>query len=120
MRIIANENVMGTAIAELRARGHEVLAAKESMRSAPDESILSRARAEGRILITFDKDFGELAFEWGLPPECGVILFGETALAGHLRAATADGGEHVKGAARRRVADRHNEDHRVGADSANP
>ena len=75
MRIMANENVMATAIAELRARGHDVLSVKESMRSVPDEAVLARARAEKRILVTFDKDFGELAFRWGLSSECGVILF---------------------------------------------
>jgi predicted nuclease of predicted toxin-antitoxin system len=30
--------------------------------------------AEARILLTFDKDFGELAFNRGLPVECGVVL----------------------------------------------
>ncbi len=52
MRIMANENVMATAIAGLRARGHDVLSVKESMRSAPDEAILSRARDEKRIVVT--------------------------------------------------------------------
>ena len=75
MRIIANENVMATAIAELRARGHDVISVKESMRSAPDQAILTRVQSEKRILVTFDKDFGELAFRWGLSSECGVILF---------------------------------------------
>jgi len=28
-----------------------------------------------RLIITFDKDFGELAFRYGLPAQCGVILF---------------------------------------------
>jgi len=40
-----------------------------------DEDILARAVAEGRTLITFDKDFGELAFQRGLPASCGIILF---------------------------------------------
>jgi predicted nuclease of predicted toxin-antitoxin system len=34
-----------------------------------------RAVAEGRILVTFDKDFGELAFRSRLPATCGVVLF---------------------------------------------
>jgi len=35
---------------------------------------LAHAQADKRILITFDKDFGELAFRYGLPATCGVIL----------------------------------------------
>lgn len=30
---------------------------------------------ESRILLTFDKDFGELAWRIGLPATCGIILF---------------------------------------------
>jgi predicted nuclease of predicted toxin-antitoxin system len=75
MRILANENIAGTVIRLLRERGHDVLSAKESMRSEPDEAVLARAQAEKRLVITQDKDFGELAFRWGLEADCGVILF---------------------------------------------
>ena len=40
-----------------------------------DQAVLALAQAEGRVLITFDKDFGELAFRYGLPSTCGVVLF---------------------------------------------
>ena len=74
MRFLANENVTATVIRELRQRGHDVLSAKESMRSHKDEVILARAQAEERIVVTHDKDFGELAFRSQLPASCGVIL----------------------------------------------
>jgi predicted nuclease of predicted toxin-antitoxin system len=45
------------------------------MRGAPDYEILSRAQTEQRLVATFDKDFGELAFRFGLPATCGVVLF---------------------------------------------
>ncbi len=64
MRIVANENVAGTVIRELRRRGHDVLSVKESMRSETDENVLAKAQSEER-LIMHDKDFGELAFRWG-------------------------------------------------------
>lgn len=69
MRILANENITGSVIEELRQRGHDVLAVKESMRGEQDDVILARAQAEERILITQDKDFGELAFRshWPQP-----------------------------------------------------
>ncbi len=74
MRFAADENISGTVIRELRRLGHDVLSAKELMRSAPDEDILVRAQAEKRIVLTHDKDFGELAFRRRLPSECGVVL----------------------------------------------
>ena len=74
MRILANENVSATVIRTLRERGHDVLSVKESMRGENDLTILARAQAELRLVVTHDKDFGELAFRIGLPAECGVIL----------------------------------------------
>jgi predicted nuclease of predicted toxin-antitoxin system len=74
MRFLANENVTATVIHELRTRGHDVLSVKESMRSEQDDVILARAQDDQRIVVTHDKDFGELAFRSQLPAACGVIL----------------------------------------------
>jgi predicted nuclease of predicted toxin-antitoxin system len=75
MQLITNENIPSTVVQTLRERGHDVLAVKESMRGEDDSTILARAVAELRSVITQDKDFGELAFRFGLPATCGVILF---------------------------------------------
>ncbi len=75
MRLIANENVSGTVIRTLRERGHDVLSVKESLRAASDETVLARAQSEQRIVLTNDKNFGALAFRYGLPASCGVVLF---------------------------------------------
>lgn len=75
MHLLVNENVTATVIRELRQRGHDVLSVKESMRSEQDDVILARAQTEKRIVVTHDKDFGELAFRCQLPASCGVILF---------------------------------------------
>jgi predicted nuclease of predicted toxin-antitoxin system len=75
MRILADENMSKLVIDELRRGGHDVLSAKESMPAEPDEAVLERAGRESRVVITHDKDFGELAFRTGLPTGCGVILF---------------------------------------------
>jgi predicted nuclease of predicted toxin-antitoxin system len=75
MRVIVNENITGTVIRELRQRGHDVLSVKESMRGEDDVSILQRAEVEQRVIVTQDKDFGELAFKYRLPASCGIILF---------------------------------------------
>ena len=75
MRLLADENLPGSVVAELRARGHDVLSVKESMRGADDVAVLARAQAEVRVVLTQDKDFGELAYRTGLSAGCGVILF---------------------------------------------
>ena len=75
MRLLANENFPGLAIATLRSRGHDVAWIREDSPGIDDRAVLSRATAEGRILITFDKDFGELIFRLGLNAPSGVILF---------------------------------------------
>jgi predicted nuclease of predicted toxin-antitoxin system len=74
MRLLANENVAGATVDALRARGSDVVWAKEEMRGASDEEILERSRREERVLLTFDKDFGELAFRAGRRVTCGIVL----------------------------------------------
>jgi predicted nuclease of predicted toxin-antitoxin system len=74
MRFLADENVPGPVVAGLRARGHDVLYAKESMAGADDPVLLALAQTERRIVVTIDTDFGELAFRFGLPATCGVVL----------------------------------------------
>ena len=78
MRFLANENIPPSAIRLLREAGHDVLSIKETMIGSSDELVLARAVAENRVLVTFDKDFGELAFRWRLPASCGVVLFRTT------------------------------------------
>ncbi|MCI0340198.1 MAG: DUF5615 family PIN-like protein [Planctomycetales bacterium] len=75
MRFLADENFPGPVIRELRARGHDVTSVKETLPGAPDIAVLARAGEESQVVLTFDKDFGELAFRFGLPAEGGVILF---------------------------------------------
>jgi predicted nuclease of predicted toxin-antitoxin system len=48
---------------------------KESLQGASDAAVLQKAQAEKRLVVTHDKDFGELAFRYDLPSESGVILF---------------------------------------------
>ena len=75
MRILANENFPGGAVEALRARGHDVLWARTDPPGSPDSEVVKRAASEHRVLITFDKDFGELAFRRGLSSPAGIILF---------------------------------------------
>ena len=54
--------------------GHDVLSALESNPRATDEELLALATDEQRIIITEDKDFGELVFVRRLPHPCIVRL----------------------------------------------
>ena len=56
----------------LTAQGHDVLTAVEKDPRATDEEILALALEERRVLITEDKDFGELTFVRRLP--CPAII----------------------------------------------
>ncbi|CAJ0889225.1 hypothetical protein AMST5_03945 [freshwater sediment metagenome] len=47
----------------------------EAARGVSDARVLEIALEHARILLTVDKDFGELAWNSGLPASCGVILF---------------------------------------------
>jgi predicted nuclease of predicted toxin-antitoxin system len=78
----------------LRGDGHDVTWIRTEAPGIADSEVLRRAVAEDRILITFDKDFGDLAFRNGLSSACGIVLFrlraGSSAeLAAAVRAAIA-------------------------------
>ena len=73
-RLLADENVPGAVIAALRRQGHDVAWIHEDAPGSPDPEVLERAQREGRVVVTFDKDFGELAFRRGLAA-VGVVLF---------------------------------------------
>jgi len=75
MRILADENFPEDAVAALLEAGHDVAWVRTDAPGSSDWQVLARAQAEDRILITFDKDFGELAFRARLPASCGIILF---------------------------------------------
>ena len=75
MRLLANENFPGDAVTALRDDGHDVAWVRTDSPGSADAEVLARAQAENRILVTFDKDFGELAFRSQRPATSGVILF---------------------------------------------
>ena len=75
MRFLANENFPGSAVAALEAAGHDVVWIRLAAPGATDPDVLALAAREERILLTLDKDFGELARASTLPRRCGVVLF---------------------------------------------
>jgi len=62
VRFLADENIERPVIEFLRSKGHDVLAIAEDYTGAVDEDVLKIANGERRVLVTNDKDFGELVF----------------------------------------------------------
>ncbi len=75
MRLCANENISEDCVLKLRQNGHDVLWIRESAPGSPDLDVLARAHRENRLLLTFDKDFGQLVFHHGAKASHGIILF---------------------------------------------
>src|SRR5688572_18053009 len=75
MQLLANENLPLDVVEAIRGLGHDVAWIRTDAPGSDDRDILRRAVSEHRILLTFDKDFGDLAFQFGLPATCGIIPF---------------------------------------------
>lgn len=73
--LLANENFPVPAIRKLRDAGVDVMAVREIMPSADDHDVLALACREGRWIVTFDRDYGELIFKEGLPAPPAILFF---------------------------------------------
>jgi predicted nuclease of predicted toxin-antitoxin system len=73
MNLVADENVDRGIVERLRRDGHAVDWIAELSPSASDEEVLRRAAVSGAVLVTEDKDFGELVYRRGLS-HSGVLL----------------------------------------------
>lgn len=73
MKFLANENFPIPSMKLLRERGFDITHVAEDCPSEKDEAIMRMAREQGRIIITFDRDYGELVFKHRQPSPAGVI-----------------------------------------------
>ena len=67
MKFLFDACVSSGVSRELQSEGHDTLWAGDWAENPGDDEILERAHREGRILVTLDKDFGELAIVHGRP-----------------------------------------------------
>ena len=74
MRLLADENVPVDSVRALRAAGHDVFSASEAAPGDSDLSHLARSIREDRLIVTFDRDFGELVTRGPQRPAAGVLL----------------------------------------------
>ena len=73
MNLLADENVDCQVVDRLRGVGHAVEYVAEMAPGIPDEDVLSKAMELECVLLTADKDFGELVYRQGRASH-GVLL----------------------------------------------
>lgn len=71
--MLANENVPAPSVRALRDNGWDVVSVAEKSFGIPDEEVIELANAENRLIITLDKDYGELVFRRGFRTRVGVL-----------------------------------------------
>lgn len=102
MKLLADEAVDAVTVARLRSDGHDVTYVAELAPGITDDAVLELANRDGRILLTTDKDFGELVLRLRRVTS-GVLLIRLAGLPLPARAETvarvvADHGEQMAGA----------------------
>jgi len=102
VRLLADEGVESQVVERLRLDGHDVDYVAELAPGITDDEVFSRANGDGRLLVTLDKDFGELVFRLGRITT-GVLLLRLSGLssdekAGIVSNALREHGEQMPGA----------------------
>jgi predicted nuclease of predicted toxin-antitoxin system len=87
MNFVADESCAKPVVLALREAGHDVVFIAEVAPGATDEQVLERALNEKRVLITEDRDFGELVYARGRS-SAGVILVRFPSLVRRIKPAT--------------------------------
>lgn len=78
MDFLADENFPLASVRRLREEGHDARAVSEDSAGIADEQVLWWASREGRLLLTFDSDYGGLLYGQSAgeyQPEAGVVYF---------------------------------------------
>jgi predicted nuclease of predicted toxin-antitoxin system len=74
LKFLANENVPISSVKALRIGGFDIKSIGMDNPSISDEEVMNIATEEGRTIITYDSDYGELIFKYGFKPRAGVIF----------------------------------------------
>jgi predicted nuclease of predicted toxin-antitoxin system len=85
VNLLADESVEWSVVESLRRDSHHVLYVAELAPSIVDEEVLREANARSSVLVTGDKDFGELVFRQRLV-HSGVVLLRLAGLANATKA----------------------------------
>ncbi|WKZ65721.1 MAG: DUF5615 family PIN-like protein [Flavobacteriales bacterium] len=75
MHFLANENFPAPGIALLRSAGYDLTSIRETAPGVSDHVVIAMARTESRVILTFDKDYGEIIFKEGIENPPAVVFF---------------------------------------------
>ena len=62
-KLLADENIPKETVNLLKEQGVDVISVQDFSSGLSDRDILELANAKGRIVLTFDKDFGQIIFK---------------------------------------------------------
>lgn len=74
MKLLLDANISFRVVLQLRAEGFDVISIQELNPNETDKKILARALRQKRVVVTYDKDFGDLVFRDNLKHQGVVIL----------------------------------------------
>ncbi len=75
LKLLANENFPLASVKKLRELGYDIVSIAENSPGISDLQVLEKACIEKRIILTFDRDYGELIYKQHFPCPNGVIYF---------------------------------------------
>jgi predicted nuclease of predicted toxin-antitoxin system len=75
MRLLADENVPASVVRTLKNEGHDIRWIRIEAPGVPDIDVIRLAYQEERVILTYDKDFGELVMKDNRYPSYDIIFF---------------------------------------------
>lgn len=75
IKLLADENFPSASIDQLNSAGLDTLSILQRYPGISDKDVILLANRESRLILTFDRDFGQLIFKEGIVPENGVLYF---------------------------------------------
>jgi predicted nuclease of predicted toxin-antitoxin system len=73
MKLLANENFPLPSVKFIRQAGYDIVSITEDSPGIEDIEVLTRAANEQRMILTFDRDYGELIYRLRKPSPKGII-----------------------------------------------
>ena len=71
--LLLDEKLPRSTARLLTQAGHDVALVVDACPAAPDEAVLAQARGDGRVLVSFDADFGDLVYRRGHEPPLALV-----------------------------------------------